>query len=78
MNKFFKYITDSFKYEPKNNYNFTLSTIDTVNNSNDINPIEDLNQSVFTSVDVNLEYIKSKFNSPLNSDIKKKILLKVL
>ena len=29
-----------------------------------------MNQSVFTSVDVNLEYIKSKFNSPLNSDIK--------
>ena len=70
MNKFLKYITNSFKYEPKNNYNFTLSTVDTVNNSNDINPIEDLNQSVFTSVDVNLEYIKSKFNSPLNSDIK--------
>ena len=37
MNKFLKYITNSFKYEPKNNYNFTLSTVDTVNNSNDIN-----------------------------------------
>ena len=70
MNKIFKYILNSFKYTPENNYNFTLSTVDTVDNSNDITPIEDLNQAVFPSIDVNLEYIKSKFNSPTNSDIK--------
>ena len=70
MNKFFKYITDSFKYKPKNNYNFTLSAADTVNNENEITPLEDLNQPVFPSIGVNLEYIKSKYNYPTNSDIK--------
>lgn len=70
MNKIFKYITDSFKYTPENNYNFTLSTVDTIDNSNDITPLEDLNQSVYPSIDVNLEYIKSKFNYPTSSDIK--------
>lgn len=70
MNKFLKYITDSFKYIPEETYNFTLSTIDTVDNSNEITPIEDLNMSIYPSVDVNLEYIKSKFNYSNNSDIK--------
>ena len=70
MNKFLKYLANSFKYVPENNYNFTLSTLDTIGNENNITPLEDLNQSIFPSVDVNLEYIKSKFNYPNNSDIK--------
>ena len=70
MNKILKYITESFKYVPENNYNFTLSTIDTVNNENTIAPLKNLNQSIFPSIDVNLEYMKSKFNYPNNSDIK--------
>ena len=70
MNKILRYISDSFKYIPTENYNFTLSTVDTVNNENNITPLENLNQSVFPSVDINLEYIKSKFDYPNNSDIK--------
>ena len=70
MNKFLNYIKESFKYTPKNNYIFNLSTIDTINNSNNITPLEDLNQSIYPSIDVNLEFIKSKFNLPNNSDIK--------
>lgn len=70
MNRILKYFTDSFKYTPTNNYNFKLSTIDVINNENDIIPIEDLNKPIFPSVDVNLEYIKFKFNYPNNSDIK--------
>ena len=70
MNKFLNYITDSFKYIPPKKYAFTLSANDTQNNANEIKPLDDLNQSIFPSIDVNLEYIKSKFNSLINSDIK--------
>lgn len=70
MNKFFSYIIDNFRYIPQNKYNFDLSMNDTQNSDNSIKPLEDLNQNVYTSVDVNLEYIKVKFNSLINSDIK--------
>ena len=70
MNKFFSYIIDNFRYVPQNKYNFDLSMNDTQNSDNSIKPLEDLNQNVYTSVDVNLEYIKVKFNSLINSDIK--------
>ena len=70
MNKFLSNIIDSFKYEPENKYEFDLSANDTQNNSNQITPLEDLNQNVYPSVEVNLEYIKVKFNTLINSDIK--------
>ncbi len=70
MNKFLSLITDSFKYIPQKKYEFNLSGNDTQNNSNAIEPLENLNQAVFPSIDVNLEYIKVKFNSLINSDIK--------
>ena len=70
MNKFFQSIADSFRYIPEKNYEFNLSTNDTQNNDNEITPLEDLNQNIFPSIDVNLEYIKVKFNSLINSDIK--------
>lgn len=70
MNKFFSYIADSFKYTPQKKYEFNLSNNDTQNNSNPIEPLEDLNQSIFPSIDVNLEYMKVKFNTLINSDIK--------
>lgn len=70
MNKFLSNIINSFKYEPENKYEFDLSANDTQNNSNKITPLEDLNQNVYPSVEVNLEYIKVKFNTLINSDIK--------
>lgn len=70
MNKFLSDIIDSFKYEPENKYEFDLSVNDTENNSNQIKPLEDLSQNVYPSVAVNLEYIKVKFNTLINSDIK--------
>lgn len=70
MNKFFTTIADAFRYQPQSRYKFTLSNNDTQNNNNDITPIEDLSQTIFPSIDVNLEYVKVKFNSLINSDIK--------
>ncbi len=70
MNKFFSYLADSFRYIPQKKYEFGLSNNDTQNNSNSNEPLENLNQNIFPSIDVNLEYIKVKFNSLMNSDIK--------
>ena len=70
MNKFFNLIANSFRYTPQEKYEFTLSSNDTQNNSNPIEPLEKTDQSIFPSIDVNLEYIKVKFNSLINSDVK--------
>ncbi len=70
MNKVFKNLINSFKYEPQKQYMFELPNVSKKNNQNDITPLEDLNQNIYISSNVNLEYIKSKFNFPLNSDIK--------
>ena len=61
---------DTFKFSPQKDYEFELSVNDTQNNFNSITPLENLNQKVFPSIDVNLEYIKVKYNSLINSDIK--------
>ena len=61
---------DTFKFSPQKDYEFELSVNDTQNNSNSITPLENLKQKVFPSIDVNLEYIKVKYNSLINSDIK--------
>lgn len=68
--KFLNYILDIFRYEPREKYNFILSNNDTQNNSNEIEPLEDLNTKVSPIISDNLEYITSKFNSMINSDIK--------
>lgn len=69
-NNFFKYLIDTFKFSPQKDYEFELSVNDTQNNFNSITPLENLKQKVFPSIDVNLEYIKVKYNSLINSDIK--------
>lgn len=70
MNKILSNIINSFKYEPKNEYMFDLPVSQAQNNENKIKPLENLNQKIYTSSNVNLEYIKVKFNSLINSDIK--------
>lgn len=69
-NNFFKYLINTFKFSPQKDYEFELSVNDTQNNFNSITPLENLKQKVFPSIDVNLEYIKVKYNSLINSDIK--------
>ena len=53
-----------FQYKPQNNYNFTLTPVSSSQNKNEQN-----NQEVYTSIDLNLKYIKNKYNSSINSDI---------
>ena len=65
-------INEAFAYKPKNIYQFTLpgnsenpeST--TIQNSK---PTPEKSQNVFPSLDVNLDYLKTKYNLLINSDI---------
>lgn len=66
------FINNTFGYKPKNVYHFTLpektneeSNVD--NYSQNIEKKEPLN--IYTSIDVNLEHIKTKYNLLINSDI---------
>ena len=70
MNKLVDFIVNAFKYTPQSKYDFDISMNETVNSNNNIQPLEDLNQNVYPSVEVNLEYVKVKFNSLINSDVK--------
>lgn len=71
MNIDFKKIYDAFKWKPKDEYNFILPY-----NSLEYNPTQqvaekDLNfpKDVMTSISDNLTYLKSRFNSLINTDI---------
>lgn len=70
MNKIFSNIINSFKYEPENKYIFDLPPSDSPYENNQIKPLEKTKENIFPSSEVNLEYIKVKFNSLINSDIK--------
>lgn len=70
MNKIFSNIINSFKYEPENKYTFDLPPSDSPYENNQIKPLEKTKENIFPSSEVNLEYIKVKFNSLINSDIK--------
>jgi len=70
MNKIFSSIINSFKFQPEDKYIFNLPSSNTQNNSNQIKPLENLNENISSSVSDNLKYIKIKFNSLINSDIK--------
>ena len=70
MNNFFNNIINSFKYENHNKYIFDLPSSNAENNENQIKPLENTNTSIFPSVEVNLDYLKVKFNVLINSDIK--------
>lgn len=65
-------ITNVFGYTPEVNYNFTLpdNKADIVSNEVQENPINNTKkENIFTSLDVNLDYIKMKYNLLINSDI---------
>ena len=67
----FKNILSSlFTYTPKETYNFMLlekSNNKTPNSSSEENILN--TKKIFPTVSVNLEYVKSKYNSMINSDI---------
>lgn len=69
-------LVNLIKYKENPKYNFILSESNTSQNeevSNDnqeLKPLENVNEKVFPSIDVNLEYVKLKYHLSINSDIK--------
>ena len=74
-----KYIEDlinCIKYKEKNEYSFFLpnadstQTCDTNSFGDKLKPLDEIEESVYPSIDVNLDYINVKYNTLINSDIK--------
>ena len=62
-------VKKTFYYTPQNEYNFTLPySQDTGNNLEPQNELNNI-KNVFSSVNKNLEFIKAKYNTLINSDI---------
>lgn len=75
MKNFKSMLTSLFLYkEPQNNYEFSLSEVDSESKTNESiynEPLPDKssNQAIYSSLSVNLDYVKSKYNTLINSDI---------
>ena len=55
---------DIFKYTPPTNYNFIIKP------TNSIQPPEDsTSKKIYSNINKNLDYIKSVYNTLINSDI---------
>ena len=65
--KFKQVINNIFKYNPKENYNFSL--LPNTNNNSSKKSNEEKNKNLFSSLSVNLDYIKTRYNTLINSDI---------
>ena len=60
-------LEDFFKYTPKEDYNFSLEQTQTLKEMS--YKEEDSDKSVYTSLEMNLNYLKSEYNALINSDI---------
>ncbi len=73
-NKFLNKFSDFFLYKPSSKYEFTLPDYSSDEDSNADNPyLEDVldptSKKISSSLDDNLNYIKARYNSLINSDI---------
>ena len=71
---FLNSLSNFFLYKDKSNYDFTLPSIGSLEDSNDdTEHLEDVldpnSKKVTSSLDENLDYIKARYNSLINSDI---------
>lgn len=66
---FKKIFSSLFSYKPKEEYEFNLSTYPEENIKSDSYEKIDKVKNIFPSIKVNLEYMKSKYNVLINSDI---------
>ena len=66
----FKKLFDSyFKYEPQNNYKFTIPNEQSTQKQPNSNKSTEEITNIFPSLKVNLEYMKTRYNTLINSDI---------
>ena len=62
-------LTNTFGYTSKASYQFSLTDSHEKNTAQDNKQIPDESPNVFTNLDKNLDYIKTKYNLLINSDI---------
>lgn len=74
--KFIDNIINAIKYTENQDYDFILPDADSsqdsqlASDSSELKPLENTEENVYPSIDVNLEYVKVKYNVLINSDIK--------
>lgn len=74
--KFIDNLVNFIKFKESEEYDFVLPDADSAqdsqisDSSDELVPLENASENVYTSLDVNLEYVKVKYNTLINSDIK--------
>ena len=73
--KFINLLSNTFKYKEKNNYDFILPDADSsqdsnINDNNYLKQTDDIDKNLDKDINKNLEYIKTRYNTLINSDIK--------
>lgn len=63
------FINNTFGYKPKNEYQFTLPDNPEVDTEKYNNTNSDKIENIYSQIDANLKYIKTKYNTLINSDI---------
>ena len=63
------FINNTFGYKPKNEYQFTLPDNPEIDTEKYNNTNSDKIENVYSQIDANLNYIKTKYNTLINSDI---------
>lgn len=63
------FINNTFGYKPKNEYQFTLPDNPEIDTENYNNTNSDKIENIYSQIDANLKYIKTKYNTLINSDI---------
>lgn len=64
-----KIFNSYFKYEPQNHYQFTIPDTKDSNTQADSKQSSEEKVNIFPSLKVNLEYMKTKYNTLINSDV---------
>lgn len=63
------FINNTFGYKPKNEYQFTLPDNPEIDTEKYSNTNSDKIENIYSQIDENLKYIKTKYNTLINSDI---------
>lgn len=63
------FINNTFGYKPKNEYQFTLPDNPEIDTKKYNNTNSDKIENIYSQIDANLKYIKTKYNTLINSDI---------
>ncbi len=63
------FINNTFGYKPKNEYQFTLPDNPEIDTEKYNNTNSEKIENIYSQIDANLKYIKTKYNTLINSDI---------